>query len=365
MSNIAELKNKLRLILGSPEDTSPQVITPFIWGKPGIGKSQSVRQIADEMGIGFIDLRLSQLESADLRGIPVPDIENNISRWIPPEFLPFEGVKKFEGTSGILLLDELNRARPDVLQAAFQLVLDRQVGMNKILDSWNIVAAGNLGDEDRTDVVEMDSALKNRFIHFHVDVDLSTWVDWATSIGIQDDILNFVQGKPQWLYTIEKQDEGIFITPRSWEKFSDILKKNKNVDPKEITYLLGGDIIYSAAAHFIKYLESKEIISAKDVINKYNTLKKKINAMSRDQVYALSTELVDEILKIKNVKKNQVENVYNFTKGNLEKDNYIAFMKKLAKKCMDENHNFIDEYLETYEEESKNIISIFKNNFGD
>lgn len=369
MSTIKEMKNKLRLILkhnpaNAEEDGMKfvQPITPFIWGKPGIGKSQAVKQIADEYGIIFIDLRLSQLESADVRGIPIPDLDQGVSKWLPPEFLPFEGIKKFEGTSGVILLDEFNRARPDVLQAAFQLVLDRQVGMHKILDSWFIVAAGNLGDEDRTDVVEMDSALKNRFIHFHVDVELGPWMEWAENSGIHTDILTFIQSKPNWLYHIANEDDNIFVTPRSWEKFSDILNQNADYDPAVITSLLGPDIINGAAGHFMKYLESKEIVSGLDVINKYHikAIKGKIKAMQRDQIYALDSDVVDAILKLKKVEDKHLDNLHNFANECLEKDIYVAFMRNLAQKCVAEEHGFIDKYLKKYIKESKEIIQIFK-----
>jgi len=360
MSTIKEMKKKLRYVL---KEGTIQPVTPFIWGKPGIGKSQSVKQIADEMGIMFIDLRLSQLESADLRGIPVPDMEQGISKWMPPEFLPFKGIKKFEGTSGIILLDEFNRARPDVLQAAFQLVLDRQVGIHEIMDSWFIVAAGNLGDEDRTDVIEMDSALKNRFIHFSVDVELDSWLRWANKTKINSDIITFLTSKPAYLYHTAKEEDNIFVTPRSWEKFSDILAQNPDVDPMEITAILGPDIINGAAGHFMKFLESKEIVSGKDVITKYHqdAVKKKIKAMQRDQIYALDGDIVDYILKSKKTTDIHLENLHNFAKENLEKDIYIAFMRNLAQKCVNEEHNFIDKYLKKYIKESKEIIQIFKN----
>ena len=146
---IRDVKRNLKLIF-----KGDQPITPFLWGKPGIGKSQLVAQVAKEMGIGFIDLRLSQLDSTDLRGIPSPHPDEGLCRWLPPEFLPFEQFASFEKdypNGGILLLDEFNRARPDVLQSAFQLVLDRSVGLSKLRKNWYLVAAGNLGMADRTD----------------------------------------------------------------------------------------------------------------------------------------------------------------------------------------------------------------------
>jgi AAA domain (dynein-related subfamily) len=364
---IKELKQDLKLVL---KKGTRQPITPYIWGRPGIGKSQAVRQVADEMGLKFIDLRLSQLESSDLRGIPVPDMARGIARWLPPEFLPFDGVKQYEGTSGILLLDELNRARTDVLQAAFQLVLDRQVGMHHVMDSWFIVAAGNLGMEDKTDVNEFDSALKNRFIHFTVDVNLDTWVAWAQKANVHPDVINYLQGKPNHLFYTVKEDDNVFVTPRSWEKFSDILKQNPDTDPKEITQLIGSAIINGCAGHFIKYLESKEIISPKDIIDRYTEVTNKIKALQRDQVYQLNTELASYIVKSLNKDANKtrrnkaLESVHQFCHDHLEKDIYIAFLQSLTKSCNAANpvNDFMDLYLKKYIEDSKLVISILKKN---
>lgn len=357
MITINELKTKLKMILKPNVET-----TPFIWGRPGIGKSQAVKQIAKSLGIGFIDLRLSQLESSDLRGIPVPDMERGIARWMPPEFLPFKGIKKFEGTSGILLLDEMNRARTDVLQAAFQLVLDRSVGMHELLDSWYIVAAGNLGLEDHTDVNEMDAALKNRFIHFEVDVNLNSWVEWAEDVEIHPDIINFIKGKASYLYYTGKEEDNVFITPRSWEKFSHILRANSDVDPMKVTELIGPNIINGAAGHFMKYLESKEIVQARDVINKFSDktsgVRAKLKVMQREQIYALNNEITNYIGQLKKHTKKQTSNLHEYCKEILEKDIYIALLQNITKICVKNGNKFIDDYLKENIEESQDVVKI-------
>lgn len=370
--NISELKQSLRLIL---KPQTKQTVTPFIWGKPGIGKSDSVRQLADEFTeqtgekFYFIDLRLSQLESSDLRGIPVPDMDRGIAKWFPPEFLPFKGVKQYEGTSGFLLLDEMNRARTDVLQAAFQLVLDRKIGLHEILESWFIVAAGNLGLEDKTDVNEFDSALNNRFIHFRVKENLKTWTDWARHNNIHSDVVNFIEGKPTYLYYRANDEENVFVTPRSWEKFSNILNQNPNSDPYEITTLLGTSIINGAAAEFLKYLESKQIVSGQDVTEKYTNknnkgtqyIKDRIGALTRDQIYSLNIEVVAYLMKAydkmpDNKKKKALNNVLSYTKDFLDKDMYISFMQSIANESEKNKNSFIDDYLTEHETEADLIV---------
>jgi len=42
----------------------------FLWGPPGIGKSELIQSITDEMKGHMIDLRLGQMDPTDIRGIP-------------------------------------------------------------------------------------------------------------------------------------------------------------------------------------------------------------------------------------------------------------------------------------------------------
>ena len=115
---------------------SEQKVPTFLWGAPGIGKSSIVKQIADSLNIGFIDLRLALMDPTDLKGIPFYDKESHSALWAPPAFLPRDG-------TGILFLDELNSAPPSVQASAYQLILDRKVGEYELPDGWAIVSAGN------------------------------------------------------------------------------------------------------------------------------------------------------------------------------------------------------------------------------
>lgn len=359
MNSPHEIKKKLELIL--PKQ-GKQVITPFVHGVPGIGKSAIVKQIAQERHIEFIDLRLSQHEASDIKGIPYPIPEDNICMWFPPEFLPFKTTRKYKDTAGILFLDEINRAAPDVLQTVFQLVLDRQVGNLELCDEWHIVCAGNLGAEDGCDVVDFDPSLNNRFIHFYMEPHLDSWCKWAEKNNINDDIVAFLKGKPAYLYHSQKDkktDETFLTTPRSWEKFSDLIEQNDKMGIKNVTNMLAANMIGDAAVHFMKYLEEKTLVEPKDVLNKYKDTKHKIDAMSREQKYATNQELVVYISQMKRVEKKHLENIHKYMVDQLEDDIHIAFLKEIAKKTDGENkNNFIDKYLDAYEDESDKVIEI-------
>ena len=105
-----------------------------IWGAPGGGKSEIVRDLAAAQGCEFIDLRAVLLDPVDLRGLPC--IDGDTTRWLVPNFLPREG-------KGILFLDELTSAPQMVQAACYQLVLDRRLGDYVLPDGWDIMAAGN------------------------------------------------------------------------------------------------------------------------------------------------------------------------------------------------------------------------------
>ena len=110
----------------------------MLWGAPGIGKSQIIRKIADDHGAKVIDIRLSQMEPSDLRGIPFKN--GDLVDWSIPSILPNE---KRHGIQGVLFLDEITSAPPTVSAAAYQLILDRKLGEYEVPVGWVIFAAGN------------------------------------------------------------------------------------------------------------------------------------------------------------------------------------------------------------------------------
>jgi len=193
-------------------------LSTMIWGPPGVGKSSIVAQTAKLHGLGFIDLRLSQLAPTDLRGLPVP--ENGISRWYPPEFLPGEG-------KGILFLDELNMAPPTMQGMAQQLILDRKVGSYDLPEGWFIWAAGNR-KEDKAAVFDMPAPLANRFIHLEVHPDFESFKQYGFEAGIHEQILAFLAFRPALLHHMDSRRPA-WPSPRSWEMASTLLKAGLNI----------------------------------------------------------------------------------------------------------------------------------------
>jgi hypothetical protein len=231
----------------------------MLHGSPGVGKSDVVRQVAAQRGIDMIDLRLSQLDPVDLRGVPSVDPKKKQTTWNAPDFLPTDG-------KGILFLDEINSAAQATAAAAYQLVLDRKLGDYELPPGWAIVAAGNRAS-DKAIVNQMSTALKNRFTHIDYEVNNDDWCEWALKNNISVEVLGFIRFRPMLLNEFEQRsnskeerervqrlkDAKAFATPRSWHFLSKLVSQQP---PPEIEYeLYSGIVGEGAAAEFMGYLK--------------------------------------------------------------------------------------------------------------
>jgi hypothetical protein len=239
---------KLRRALLSAIKTQLPV---FIWGPPGVGKSALTQQIADEIDYDLIDLRLSQLDPADIRGVPAIDFENRLTIWNAPEFLPRKGV---HGDYGILFFDELNSAHRDTQTVAYQLILDRKVGNYVLPDGWTVLAAGNRM-EDSAIVNPMSSALSNRFMHLDFTINNDDWITHATANKFIPEVVSFIRYLPQYLHNMGEpgsKPERAFPTPRSWEYVSRILPNTE----EDLKYdIVAGNVGEGVAGQFIAYID--------------------------------------------------------------------------------------------------------------
>ena len=213
----------------------------FLWGSPGIGKSALVSQVAKAREIGFLDLRLTMLDSVDLRGVPVP--KDGITHWASPVFLPTEG-------EGILFLDELVQAHQSVQNAASQLILDRKIGEYSLPVGWAIVAAGNR-ETDGAATHKMPSHLANRFTHIEVEHDLNDWIVWALDSEIRPEVVSFVKFRPELLNKFDKTMKA-YPTPRAYEMANRVL--GAGLPRAGLLEALKGTL-GSASAEFLAFLE--------------------------------------------------------------------------------------------------------------
>ena len=189
-------------------------IPVMLWGPPGVGKSDAVRQAAAgiDPDAPVIDIRLSQLEPSDLRGIPYPDPDGRRTVNLLPDWLPTQPVE-----FGVLFFDEVTSAMPTVAAACYQLILDRKQGTYTVPDGWVMVAAGNRLS-DRGVVNPMPSPLANRFVHYECAADAACWLHWAADNDIDPRIRAYIAAVNDSLFNLDVSQGDIraYASPRSW-----------------------------------------------------------------------------------------------------------------------------------------------------
>jgi hypothetical protein len=223
----------------------------FLWGPPGIGKSEVVADITRELGGLMIDLRLGQMDPTDIRGIPFYNKEKNVMDWAPPIDLP-DAETASQYPVVVLFLDEMNSAAPAVQAAAYQLVLNRRVGKYILPDNVVMVAAGNR-ESDKGVTYRMPTPLANRFVHLEMRVDFPVWQEWAVGNGIHKDVVGYLTFAKQDLYDFDaKSASRSFATPRSWTFVSELLA-DEDVDETTYTDLIAGAVGEGLAVKFMAH----------------------------------------------------------------------------------------------------------------
>lgn len=218
----------------------------MIHGRPGVGKTQVVQQLADEIGAKLFDLRLTTIEPQDLRGLPYYDHETQKTVWYRPEDLPDD-----QAQPAVLFLDELTAASPYLQPTVYGLLQERRVGRHRLPDSVLIIAAGNSVDDGAV-AYEMGTALSDRLIHLHMRADASDWLEnYAAPNGLSPSVMAFLRSRPDLLDTTEeslRRSDLITCTPRSWERASDIM--NQISDRRARNAMIAGTLGTAVAAEF-------------------------------------------------------------------------------------------------------------------
>jgi len=220
----------------------------FMWGPPGIGKSDIVKQIGDEQIREVIDVRLSLWEPTDIKGIPYYNSDQGTMTWAAPAELPSD-----PDSTAILFLDELNSAAPATQAAAYQLILNRRVGTYVLPKGVSIVAAGNR-DSDKGVTYRMPAPLANRFIHLELRVDFDDFHQWAVKNHIHEQVVGYLGFAKQDLYDFDpKSLSRSFATPRSWSFVSELLQDDDDINENTLTDLVAGAVGEGLAVKFMAH----------------------------------------------------------------------------------------------------------------
>jgi hypothetical protein len=299
----------------------------FLWGPPGIGKSDIIKQLGTELDAHVIDVRLSLWEPTDIKGIPFFDSVNETMKWAPPSELPDAEMAK-QHKLIILFMDEMNSAAPSVQAAAYQLILNRRVGTYRLPDNVVMVAAGNR-ETDKGVTFRMPAPLANRFVHLEMAVDWDDWQDWAVENKLHKDVVGFLTFSKKELYDFDpKSSSRAFATPRSWSFVSELLHDD-DTDAETLTDLTAGSVGEGLAIKFMahrkiasKMPDPRDILSGK--VTKMES--KEISAM-----YSLTVSLCYELKDAcdKNAKdwNKQVNYFFKFMMDNFETELVIMGTK--------------------------------------
>jgi hypothetical protein len=289
----------------------------FLWGPPGIGKSELVADITEELGGYMIDLRLGQMEPTDIRGIPFYNKDLGKMDWAPPIELPDEELAG-QYPVVVLFLDELNSAAPSVQAAAYQLILNRRIGKYHLPKNVVMVAAGNR-ESDKGVTYRMPTPLANRFIHQEMKVDFASYQEWAVNNNIHKDVVGYLSFSKQDLYDFDaKSASRAFATPRTWTFVSELLQDDTS-DDDTLMNMIAGTVGEGLAVKFMAHRKiagrmprPEDILSGKE---------KELNVKEVSAMYSLVISMCYEL-------KGAVERKVSDKQFHEMADNFFAYMMK-------------------------------------
>jgi hypothetical protein len=289
----------------------------FLWGPPGIGKSELVADITEELGGVMIDLRLGQMEPTDIRGIPFYNKELGKMDWAEPIDLPDEEFSA-QYPIVVLFLDEMNSSAPSVQSAAYQLILNRRIGKYKLPKNVVIVAAGNR-ESDKGVTYRMPTPLANRFIHQEMKCDFPSWQEWAVQHNIHKDVVGYLSFAKQDLYDFDpKSASRAFATPRSWSFVSEILS-DEDSDDDTVMNLIAGTVGEGLAVKFMAHRKVAGRMPKPEEI-----LSGKVDTLEVKEVSAMYSLVISMCYELKGAIENKVKDA-DFHKM---ADNFFAYMMK-------------------------------------
>lgn len=305
----------------------PADISVLVRGNHGIGKSEVVYQIAEDLGLPVMERRLSQMSEGDMIGLPwqetlakcVTDTKNTMKAALMLGFKPvvekaLDGEFKVTSfappdwlavcadTPHLIFLDEFNRATPEVMQAAFQLVLDRRVGSLRIHPDCRVYAAVNTAAAYQ--VNEMDPALLDRFAVVDLEPTVEDWLSWASGPKgkIHQLMIEFIRTNASHLEMSgkDKVTPGT-VTPsrRSWARLDRTLKHKEDLyaNPKDLKFfLLAAEAIgVASAGPFQKFCIENNSVTAEDIIDRWPKVQARIKAMCDENRVPELTGVVERL----------------------------------------------------------------------
>lgn len=282
-------------------DKTPATHNIMLVGRHGIGKSEILTEYYLEKGLKVVPLFLGQMsDPGDLIGLP--EKNNGRMEFIPPYWFPTDGKPI------VLFLDELNRARPEILQSVMDLTLNRSLAGHQLPEGSRIISAINDGDEYQ--LTMLDPALVSRFNIYEFRPTVQEWLLWASKLGLDQRVIDFIEGEPAFLDGLPEQknnqDTGLERYPdrRAWRRVSDIVKPLPMLSDDDLE-LIAGVIGASAASRFYAFTQGRQMLSGIDILKDFSKCEASLRRYRLHQM-AIVTEGIFR----------QLELAYDFTADN-------------------------------------------------
>lgn len=256
-------------------------------GAHGIGKSRILTDYFEAKGIPVVTLFLGQMsDPGDLIGLPSKNSKTGKTDFLPPYWFPTDGKPI------VLFLDELNRARPEILQSVMDLTLNRKLAGKALPKGSRIISAVNAGQEYQ--LTDLDPALVSRFNIYTFKPSVSEWLMWAERSEIHPSVIKFIEENSEYLDGRLREDaDNLEKTPdrRGWERVSDILKLSPNVNDV-LKKAIAGVIGPAVSNIFFEAIKRNRKLNGKDVLEDFSKHKDALSALTLPDLSMVNDSLL-------------------------------------------------------------------------
>ena len=277
-------------------ETTPSTQNILLVGKHGIGKSEIITRHFEEKGIPVIALFLGQMsDPGDLIGLPNKDEATGKTEFMPPYWFPMDDKPV------VLFLDEMNRARPEILQSVMDLSLNRKLAGRSLPPGSRVIAAVNDGEEYQ--LTDLDPALVSRFNVYFFSPTVGEWLFWAKQNGIDQRVITFIEEHPDELEKNVDINKGTFDkTPdrRAWVRVSGLLQSmsiTTDTDMNRLAKMITGVIGARSASMFIQSLNQSRMLTAREVLHDFDACQQTLSTYTMPQI-AIINEGIYQTLEL-------------------------------------------------------------------
>lgn len=229
-------------------------------------------------------------DPGDLIGLMYKNEATGHSEFLPPYWWPLDN------RPVVLFLDEMNRARPEILQSVMDLTLNRTLAGRKLPEGSMVISAVNEGEEYQ--LTDLDPSLVSRFNVYHFEPTVQDWLVWADAQGIDSRIRQFIQTNPHFLDKDDTKDtykdsfyQTLSKSPdrRAWERVSDFIKGQKELTDVHIK-IIAGMVGMQAATQFRKNLSAFLKVTPEQLLLQFGQSKALLKKMKVAEIIALNEQ---------------------------------------------------------------------------